>query len=116
MPVLFSSHQLDLVDRLCDSIIVLHQGQVVADGSSEELRDSAPLRYRLVLAGDAGWVRAEPGVRVVDLDGPTVLFEPQDATRAEQLLAVAVSRGAVREFTRVVPTLGEIYREVATAA
>ena len=111
-PVLFSSHQLDLVDRLCDSIVVLHQGRVVARGSSEELRSDAPLRYRLTTTGDTGWVRGVPGLEVIDLDGPSVLVQPEDEQVAERLLADAVARGGVREFSRIRPTLSEIYREV----
>jgi len=112
-PVLFSSHQLDLVDRLCDSIVVLHRGKVVAEGTSEELRSGAPLRYRLVLAGDAGWVRGVPDVTVVDLEGSTALVEPTDTEAAAALVRRAVERDEVRDFARLVPTLSEIYREVA---
>ena len=115
VPVLFSSHQLDLVDRLCDSIVVLHGGRVVAQGTSEELRANAPLRYRLTMAADTGWVRGVAGVEVVDLDGPSVLVQPEDEQVAERLLTDAVSRGGVREFSRIRPTLSEIYREVAVA-
>jgi ABC-2 type transport system ATP-binding protein len=112
-PVLFSSHQLDLVDRLCDSIVVLHQGRVVARGTSEELRHGAPLRYRLVLADDAGWVRNVPGVTVVDLEGRTALVEPTDEQAAAALVRRATERDEVHDFARLVPTLSEIYREVA---
>ncbi|WP_109472610.1 ABC transporter ATP-binding protein [Ornithinimicrobium cavernae] len=115
VPVLFSSHQLDLVDRLCDGIVVLHKGRVVASGTSEELRGSAPLRYVLSLTADAGWVRGVPGVRVLDLDGATVQLEPETEEVAQRLLTEAVSRGGVREFSRVRPSLSEIYREVAAA-
>ncbi|MFK5633511.1 MULTISPECIES: ABC transporter ATP-binding protein [unclassified Ornithinimicrobium] len=113
VPVLFSSHQLELVDRLCDGIVVLHEGRLVANGTSEDLRAGAPLRYRLTATGDVGWVRGVPGVRVVDLDGPSVLLEPDDEAVAERLLVDAVARGGVREFSRIRPTLSEIYREVA---
>ncbi|WP_134772136.1 ABC transporter ATP-binding protein [Ornithinimicrobium flavum] len=115
VPVLFSSHQLDLVDRLCDAIVVLHEGKVVARGTSEQLRANAPLRYRLTMGQDTGWVRNVPGITVVDLDGPSVLFEPEDEQLAERLLTDAVARGGVREFSRMRPTLSEIYREVAVA-
>ncbi|MGD8149966.1 ABC transporter ATP-binding protein [Ornithinimicrobium sp. Y1694] len=113
IPVLFSSHQLDLVDRLCDSIVVLHKGRVVARGTADELKASAPLRYRLTMTSDTGWVRDVPGIEVVDLEGPSVLIEPTDEGVAERLLADAVARGGVREFSRIRPTLSEIYREVA---
>jgi ABC-2 type transport system ATP-binding protein len=115
VPVLFSSHQLDLVDRLCDAIVVLHEGRVVAQGTSAQLRSRAPLRYRLTTTGDTGWVRGVPGVRVVDVDGPSALLEPADEQVAERLLVDAVGRGGVREFSRIIPSLSEIYREVAVS-
>ena len=114
VPVLFSSHQLDLVDRLCDSIVVLARGKVVASGTSTQLREGGPMRYRLTVDQDAGWVRGMPNLRVLDVDAATVLIEPDDEGAAQHLLAEAVSRGPVREFSRVVPSLSEIYREVAS--
>ncbi len=115
VPVLFSSHQLELVDRLCDGIVVLHKGKVVAQGTSDELRGNAPLRFVMTLTGDAGWVRGQPGIKVLDLDGATVELEPESEELAQRLLTEAVSRGGVREFSRVRPSLSEIYREVAAA-
>ncbi|MGI8947795.1 MAG: ABC transporter ATP-binding protein [Ornithinimicrobium sp.] len=113
VPVLFSSHQLDLVDRLCDSIVVLHHGKVVAEGTSHDLRSGGPLRYRITLDGDAGWVRGAHGIQVLDVDGPTAVVQPDNEQAAQQLLRQAVQLGGVRDFSRVVPTLSEIYREVA---
>lgn len=114
VPVLFSSHQLDLVDRLCDSIVVLARGKVVASGTSAQLREGGPMRYRLTVDQDAGWVRGMPNLRVLDVDAATVLIEPDDEGAAQHLLSEAVSRGPVREFSRVIPSLSEIYREVAS--
>ena len=66
------------------------------------------------MAGDTGWVRGVPGVEVLDVDGPSAVVAPADEQVAERLLVDAVARGGVREFARVVPTLSEIYREVAS--
>jgi ABC-2 type transport system ATP-binding protein len=113
VPVLFSSHQLDLVDRLCDRLVIMSRGRVVAQGTSDELRRTASPRYRLVLGGDAGWVRAVRGLHVVDVDGPVALLEIADAGAEQALLRDALSRGEIREFAPVVPALSELYREVA---
>lgn len=110
VPVLFSSHQLELVERLCDRVVILADGRVVAAGEVQALRrERGGTQLRLVLADDAGWVRAVPGVRVVDVEGPRALLEAQDP---RALLAEAVRRGAVHEFTPVAPTLSELYRAV----
>ncbi|PRY55650.1 ABC-2 type transport system ATP-binding protein [Knoellia remsis] len=112
IPVLFSSHQLDLVERLCDRLVVLAHGRVVATGSVDELRSGGPELYRLTLDGDAGWVRDLAGIHVHDVDGTTALVEPDDAGARRALLEAAVSRGDVLDFAKQVPALSEIYREV----
>ncbi|TDE92709.1 ABC transporter ATP-binding protein [Occultella glacieicola] len=110
VPVLFSSHQLDLVDRLCDSLVVLSDGKVMAAGDANDLRNAGPTRYRIVTAPDAGWLRDVPGVTVLDVDGPRAVLELAEGTR-EPLLKRAADRG-LTEFAPIVPSLSEIYREV----
>ncbi|MDR2256548.1 MAG: ATP-binding cassette domain-containing protein [Arthrobacter sp.] len=112
IPILFSSHQLDLVDRLCDHLVVLQAGRVVAEGDADELREAGQARHRLVTLPDAGWVRSLPGVTVLDVDGPSALVELADESTAGALAAEAVRRGELHEFTRVLPSLSEIFREV----
>ena len=113
VPVLFSSHQLSVVERLCDDVVIISGGRIAADGARDELRTRyGTTRFELVVASDAGWVRDVPGVRVVDVDGPRVVFEPDGRADVDQVvLADALRRGAVRSFTPVVPTLDEIFRE-----
>jgi ABC-2 type transport system ATP-binding protein len=112
VPVLFSSHQLDLVERLCDSLVVLARGSVVAQGTVAALRAHGTTRYRLVTGGDVGWVRDVRGIHVHDVDGSAALLELEEQGAEQAVLHEAVRRGAVREFARVVPPLSEIYREV----
>jgi len=109
VPVLFSSHQLAIVERLCDDVVIISKGRIVANGSREELRARhAGERYEIVVQEDAGWVRDVPGARILELDGPRAVFEAEP----QQVLRAALDRGEVRSFTPVVPTLDEIFREV----
>jgi len=112
IPVLFSSHQLDLVERLCERLVVLKAGQVVVSGEPAELQRAGRVRHRLVVGADAGWVRGVPGVHAVDVDGPVALLELPDDATAQRVLALALERDVVHEFTPVRPTLAQIYREV----
>ncbi|MGI5950387.1 MAG: ABC transporter ATP-binding protein [Brooklawnia sp.] len=112
VPVLFSSHQLDLIDRLCDGLVILNEGRVVAAGNKADLESQGALRHRLVVDGDAGWVRGLPGLRIDDVDGGTALLEITTPGAERELLATALQRGNLIEFARVRPTLSEIYREV----
>jgi len=112
VPVLFSSHQLDLVERLCDQLAILASGKLVGWGTVEDLRRRGRVRHRLVLDGDAGWVRGADGVDVVDVDGPAAVLELADPAAGDTLLREALARGGVREYAEIVPALSDIYREV----
>lgn len=111
VPVLFSSHQLELIDRLCDSLVILSAGRVLAAGTAEQLRRSGTVRFRLRCEQDAGWVREVRGVHVHDVDGPVAVLELDDAAARRHLLEAAVARGML-EFTELVPALTDVYREV----
>ena len=114
-PILFSSHQLDLVEKLCDGLVILSGGRVVAQGSREELVAMGTTRHRLVLDTDAGWLRDFTGVSVEDVEGNTAMIEHFEPGADQALLAEALRRGTVREFAPVRPTLAEIYRKVTAA-
>jgi ABC-2 type transport system ATP-binding protein len=110
--VLFSSHQLDVVERLCDDLVIIADGTVRAAGARDALRaEHAGHRFELVSAGDAGWIRDEPGVTVVDFDGGYALFDAAE-TDAQRVLRRAVERGDVASFAPQHPTLAQIFKEV----
>lgn len=111
VPVLFSSHQLDLVERLCDQLVILAGGRVVGQGSVESLRAGSAARYRLVVDSDPGWLREFAGVRVVETNGSAAVLELTGAS-TDSVLTEALARGSVREFAELRPTVAEIYREV----
>ncbi|MES2093247.1 MAG: ATP-binding cassette domain-containing protein [Actinomycetota bacterium] len=116
-PVLFSSHQLDLVERLCDDLVIIADGQIRASGSREQLRrEHGRDRYELDVGGDLGWLREVPGVTVIDFASDFVtghaLFETTDAAAAQSVLKRAVADGAVQRFAPQHPSLAQIFREV----
>ncbi|MCM3780868.1 ABC transporter ATP-binding protein [Microbacterium hydrocarbonoxydans] len=111
--ILFSSHQLDVVERLCDDLVILAGGQIRAAGSRDGLRtEHAGNRYELVSSGDAGWLRAEPGVTVVDFEGGYALFDADGPETAQRVLRTAVERGDVASFAPKHPSLAQIFKEV----
>jgi ABC-2 type transport system ATP-binding protein len=117
IPVLFSSHQLDIVERICDDLVVIAGGRIRASGSREQLREQhSEARYELDLTHDAGWVREMPGVRVVELDGDYIVFDvdhgPAGQDAAQAVLRRALETGPVRRFAPVLPTLSQIFKEV----
>ena len=110
--VLFSSHQLELVERLCDRLIVLSRGKVVASGTAAELRRQGRVRHRLTTDNDVAWVRGLDWLQVDDAQGSTATLRLDGAGDADRLLREALDRGRVHELTELVPTVAEIFREV----
>jgi ABC-2 type transport system ATP-binding protein len=113
VPVLFSSHQLELIERLCDAVVLIAGGHVVASGTIEELRSSRARRLlRVEVAGAAaGWFEAVPGVRPdPGRDGDAVLELDADVDE-QRVLDVARSMGEVVAFARVEPSLADLFRE-----
>ena len=116
VPVLFSSHQLDVVERLCDDLVIIANGQVRAAGERDALRDQyAGNRWSLETSGDVGWVRGMAGVTVDELAGTTVLFDAEPGA-ADAVLRAAVEHGTVTSFQRVRTTLGRIFRDIVVDA
>jgi len=112
VPVLFSSHQLDVVERLCDDLVIIAGGRVRAAGTRESLRrEHGRARHEIVADGDMGWLRDVPDVRVDELAGGSAVFEAS-ADVAQHVLTAALARGAVHAFTPLRPSLAEIFRDV----
>jgi ABC-2 type transport system ATP-binding protein len=115
--ILFSSHQLEIVERLCDRIVVMAHGSVAASGSAEELRRShGEVLHRLVVSersAPLSWLHDVRGVEVRRCEPHVAVVLLKDEHAADRLLREALRHGEVRELAETVPTVAEIFREVA---
>ena len=117
VPVIFSSHELELVERLCDRIGIVERGRLVACGTVGELRAGGQERRWIDVPGAPDdWDAGVPGVRLLEANGARRLFELDPGVDDQSLLQAALATGPVREFERVEPTLGEIFRAVLEEA
>lgn len=112
--VLFSSHQLDLVEQLCQDVAIISSGRLVAAAPIERLRagERRLVRVQVSGIGDPSWAGRLAGVEAVDVDADEFLFALSDAADTQALLDAARDAGAVRHFGFERRSLGEIYREV----
>ncbi|MCW2697503.1 MAG: ABC-type multidrug transport system, ATPase component [Modestobacter sp.] len=117
VPVVFSSHQLDLVERLCDAVGILARGRIVASGTVPELRAAGAGRQLRVVVPQAphGWAAELPGVRVVSEQRGDTVLELLPGTDDQQVLAAALATGPVTHFAWREPTLVELFRGAVTA-
>ena len=118
VPVVFSSHQLDLVERLCDAVGILARGRMVASGTVADLKAAGRGRQLRVVAPQArpGWTAGLPGVRVVSEQRGDTVLELAPGQDDQQVLAAALSTGPVTHFAWREPTLVELFRGAVTAA
>jgi ABC-2 type transport system ATP-binding protein len=117
VPVLFSSHQLELVERLCDTVAIIKDGRLVAAGTVAELRArGGGGAWRVVVRGTAAdWVRRVAGVRVISFDDERGVLVALDGTDEQVLLDAARAAGRVCHFAREEPTLAQLFRGVVAA-
>ncbi|MGH2877092.1 MAG: ABC transporter ATP-binding protein, partial [Solirubrobacteraceae bacterium] len=112
--VLFSSHQLDLVESLCEQVAIIDRGRVLVQGRVEELRRSGPPRLEVIVEGDpeARWAREPPpGVQSVERasDGTAILtLATRDAAPA--VLEEARRAGPIERYGFVRRRLSEVFR------
>jgi ABC-2 type transport system ATP-binding protein len=112
--VVFSSHQLELVERLCDAVVLIDKGRAVTQGTIAELRAMRARDLWRVEVPGAGedWWSAVPGVSLAERRDGAVVLELADGADPQRVLDLARAEGDVREFGPVRPTLAELFREV----
>jgi ABC-2 type transport system ATP-binding protein len=118
VPVVFSSHQLELVERLCKSVAIIKDGRLVASGQVEELRERGASgdTVRVAVAGpDEGWLATLPGAEVIDRGRDGVLVALRDGAGPDALLDAARSAGTVTHFAHERPTLSDLFRKAVAA-
>jgi ABC-2 type transport system ATP-binding protein len=115
VPVVFSSHQLELVERLCDVVGIIAAGSMVAVGRVDELRARRTARqWQLRMdpdPPDEGWLSTLPGVRLVERRDGAALIEVSGDVDDQAVLHAALAQGRVQEFRQVRATLTDLFRE-----
>jgi ABC-2 type transport system ATP-binding protein len=117
IPVIFSSHQLELVERLCEAVAIINKGRLVASGLVADLRATGG-RHRWQVEVDgagAGWASGLPGVTVLDKRDGLVVVDLDEGTDEQLVLDAARAAGRVTNFSAVEPTLSDLFRQAVQA-
>jgi ABC-2 type transport system ATP-binding protein len=111
--VVFSTHQMEVAEALCESVAIVDRGRMVVGGTLRDVRRSTGRRMvRVSVQGDhrLPWLAAVPGARVIQagMDRTSVELEP--GTEPDEVLAAAVAAGArVLLFEVADPTLEQVF-------
>lgn len=111
--VIFSSHQLDLVEDLCEEVAIIDAGEVVVRGNVETLKDGAPIRHlELEIDGDAAPLLQDlDGVQETSTTDHRVSAIISAEADIRGFIARAQDAGKLRHFSYTTPTLSDLFRE-----
>jgi ABC-2 type transport system ATP-binding protein len=114
--VLFSSHQLDLVEDVCEDVVIIARGRIVAAGAIDELKARSGRRHLEVeVVGSGGaWLDGDGSLTVLERSGDRVKLLVADDVDLDGMLARARAAGEVRMFAYEPPKLSELFMEAVT--
>lgn len=107
--ILFSTHRMDQVEKLCDSIALIHQGNLVLSGRVREIK-SRYKRDRVIVEfeGDDSFLRSPEIAEAKNYSGH-VEIQLKDNGDAQKLLAEAAAKATIYRFELMEPSLEEIF-------
>jgi ABC-2 type transport system ATP-binding protein len=114
--VVFSSHQLDLVEDVCEDVVIIARGRIVAAGAIDELKAASGRRHLEVevVGSDGTWLDGDGTLSVMERDGDRVKLLVRDDVDLDALLRRAQAAGEVRTFAYQPPKLSELFMEAVT--
>jgi ABC-2 type transport system ATP-binding protein len=112
--ILFSTHRMDQVEKLCDNICLIHNGRVVLSGAMREIKSRYPNnRVHMTFEGDASFLN-HPSIEEAKNYQGHAEIKLRDGSDGQALLAEAVTKARITRFEVMEPTLEEIFIEKVT--
>jgi ABC-2 type transport system ATP-binding protein len=109
--ILFSTHRMDQVEKLCDAICLIHRGHLVLSGAMLEIKSRYPKnRVQMVFEGDASFLNNGSVESFKNYNGMAEI-KLRDGADAQHLLAEAIGKARITRFEVMEPTLEEIFIE-----
>jgi ABC-2 type transport system ATP-binding protein len=113
--IVFSTHQLDQAEELCDSVAIIDHGRIVTAGPTREVKRSTGHQVVRVATsgdGDVAWLRALPHVTVTRPGQDYTELLVETGADPQSVLRAAIARGgAVLRFEVADPSLEEVFVE-----
>lgn len=113
--IIFSTHQMETVEELCQNIAIINKGQIVLSGTVKQVRRSTGrMVVRLALENDseARWLDNMPGVNVTKRRQDYIEMNLTDGVTTDQVLQAALQQGGrITHFELAEPSLNDIFIE-----
>jgi ABC-2 type transport system ATP-binding protein len=112
--VVFSSHQLDLVEDVCQDVVIIDHGTIVLAGVVEELKAASPHRSLDVTVDGEPWVPVLPTGIVTSKQDGRVRVLVDASVDLDEILASAERAGEVTRFTFEPPSLTDLFLDAVS--
>ncbi|MDQ3282983.1 MAG: ATP-binding cassette domain-containing protein [Acidobacteriota bacterium] len=110
--ILLSTHMMAEAEKMADEIVLIHQGQVVLEGTLDHVRGSfGKNTLHIDFDGDGAFLRNLPQVKRASIVNNAAELSLNDGADPQQILAASVSRLRIRRFELATPSLEEIFIE-----
>ena len=108
--IIFSTHQMEQVERLCQAICLVNRGRSILEGNLKEIKRGLGANTIVAaVTGDWGFLRQAPGVLEVADTGNSLRIKMQPGADSQAVLAAMVPRLQVTHFELTEPSLEEIF-------
>lgn len=116
--VLFSSHQLDLVEDYCERVTIVNKGRIIVEGDLVDIQRGTTPVLSVQVAGDTtgAWAKRLKGVTLSDNRDGRLRLTLGPTADTQAVLAAAQKKGAVIEFSLVKRRLSEVFIEAIGAS
>jgi ABC-2 type transport system ATP-binding protein len=116
--IILSTHRMEQVEMMCDSICLIHQGRKVLDGDLKSIKQSyGKNTLRIQHAGENGFLNFPELIESVNHHGAMVDLRLRAGADPQQILRAAVERGiAITRFELIEPPLNDIFIEKVSGA
>jgi ABC-2 type transport system ATP-binding protein len=111
--ILFSTHNMEQVERLCDSICLMNRGRALVEGDLREIKSRAGKRsIQIECDGGAPFLKESPIVASFHNFGTYVEVGLKDGNDPQELLRLALEHGRISRFELSEPSLEQIFIEL----
>ena len=111
--VIFSTHDMAVAERMCDTIFMIFRGRKVLDGTLDEIQTSYPANRIRVRLENGEEIPPLKGVAQVERNGRFIEMTVEDSFRPQQILTQLVQQYTVSHFEIIKPSLHDIFVNIA---
>ena len=112
--VIFSTHDMDVAEKMCDTIFMIFKGRKVLDGTLEDIQSQYPAdRVRIRFASPETQMPEISGITDIEHQKPFHEFRMEDPSRSQAILRSLSDAAELSHFEIIRPSLHEIFVRIA---